>query len=520
MAPDALLRQPFGTLSDVVRAHAAATPDRPALLFEERAVGFGELDGLADRAAAALQREGIAPGNAIGLCAINSVEWVAAFLGVLRAGAVAVPLAPAWTGESISRMLADARARLLFVDHEAGEALGPVRERIGAPWISLDGRGPGAPLETWLAPPGAPPRPAEVGPSDPFNLIYTSGTTGTPKGIVQPHAMRWAHVQRGPLLGYGLDAVTMVSLPLWSNTTLVSFLPALGMGGTVVLMRRFDAARFLSLAERHRATHAMLVPVLFQRLLAAPEFDRHDLSSFRVKTCTSAPFAAALKAEVLRRWPGGLVEFYGMSEGGASCMLPAHLHPDKLHTVGRPQPGHEIRLVDEAGRELAPGEIGEVVGRSPMMMTGYHGLPDATAAAEWFDTQRRRFIRTGDVGRLDEDGFLVLLDRKKDVVISGGANVYPSDLEAVLREHPAVAEAAVVGVPSERWGEAPMAFVVPAAGATATAEALRAWTNARLGKTQRLALVEIVEALPRSGVGKVLKRELRDRFLRRGGALP
>jgi acyl-CoA synthetase (AMP-forming)/AMP-acid ligase II len=196
-------------------------------------------------------------------------------------------------------------------------------------------------------------------------------------------------------------------------------------------------------------------------------------------------------------------------------MLPLHLHPDKLHTVGRPQPGHEIRLIDDVGREIPVGEIGEVVGRSPMMMTGYYRLPEQTRAVEWFDGSGRRFIRTGDVGRLDHDGFLELLDRKKDVVISGGANIYPSDLEEVLGAHPAVAELAVVGVPSPRWGETPVAFVVLAPSTQATATELLSWANARLGSMQRLSAVELVDALPRSAIGKVLKRDLRDAYLSR-----
>ena len=277
-------------------------------------------------------------------------------------------------------------------------------------------------------------------------------------------------------------------------------------------MPKFDAGHYLALAERHRVTHTMLVPVQYQRIMARADFGRFDLSSFRVKFCTSAPFAAALKADVLARWPGGLIEFYGMTEGGGTCMLPAHEHPDKLHTVGRPAPGHDIRLIDEAGREVARGEIGEVVGHSPAMMTGYHNRAEATAAAEWFDAEGKRFIRTGDVGRFDEDGFLTLMDRRKDMIISGGFNVYPSDLEAVLHDHPGVAEVAVVGVPSAQWGETPVAFVVPARGVHLDAGALREWANARLGKMQRLADVRVVAALPRSPIGKVLKRELRSAY--------
>ena len=302
----------------------------------------------------------------------------------------------------------------------------------------------------------------------------------------------------------------MLATPLYSNTTLVSFLPTLGWGGTVVLMAKFEARRYLELAQRYRATHTMLVPVQYQRIMALPDFDAFDLSSFRLKTCTSAPFPAALKADVVKRWPGALIEYYGMTEGGASCGLPAHEFPDKLHTVGRPLPGHEMKLIDDEGREVAPGETGEVVGRSATMMNGYHGRPDATRDAEWFDPDGRRFIRHGDVGRFDEDGFLILMDRKKDMIISGGYNIYPSDLEAVLTQHPAVADAAVVGMPSEAWGETPVGFYV-SRDDTPASEVL-AWTNGQVGKTQRLSALHAVDELPRSAIGKVLKRELRDRL--------
>jgi len=231
-----------------------------------------------------------------------------------------------------------------------------------------------------------------------------------------------------------------------------------------------------------------------------------------MKFSTSAPFGAALKREVLRRWPGGLVEYYGMTEGGGTCILVGHEHPDKLHTVGRPAEGHDIRLIDEEGREIPVGEVGEVVGHSEAMMLGYHGLPDKTREAEWRDSAGRRFIRTGDVGRFDAEGFLTLLDRRKDMIISGGFNIYPSDLEQVLSGRPDVSEASVVGVPSRTWGETPVAFVVPTPGAALEAEELRVWANARLGKTQRLAAIRLVERLPRSPIGKVLKRELRDSF--------
>jgi acyl-CoA synthetase (AMP-forming)/AMP-acid ligase II len=274
-------------------------------------------------------------------------------------------------------------------------------------------------------------------------------------------------------------------------------------------MPRFDAARYLQLAEQHRVTHTMLVPVQYQRIMALPQFGAHDLSAFRFKFCTSAPFSAALKADVLARWPGGLVEFYGMTEGGGTGILVAHAHPDKLHTVGQPAATSDMRLIDEEGRELPVGATGEVVGHSPSMMTGYHGQPGLTREAEWFDAGGKRFIRTGDVGRFDAEGFLTLLDRRKDMIISGGFNIYPSDLEAELRLHPAVEDVAVTGVPSEQWGETPVAFVRPRPGAQGEAAQIMAWYNARAGKTQRLAALHFIDELPRSAIGKVLKRELR-----------
>src|SRR5262249_47725239 len=278
----------------------------------------------------------------------------------------------------------------------------------------------------------------------------------------------------------------------------VVVIPTLARGGSLVLMSKFDCGHYLALAEAHRATHTMLVPVQYQRLMAWPEFDRHDLSSFRFQACTSAPFRAELKAEGLRRGPGGLAGYYGMTEGGGSTILYCHLFPHKLHTVGQPAEGHDIRLIDEQGRELARGAdvIGEVVGRSAAMMTEYHNQPAKSREAEWRDAQGRRFIRTGDVGRFDDDGFLVLMDRRKDMVISGGFNIYPSDLEAELRQHPAVADAAVVGVPSEQWGETPVAFVVRRGGHGDSADAIKRWMNERVGKTQRLADLRLIDELP------------------------
>ncbi|MET3517356.1 acyl-CoA synthetase (AMP-forming)/AMP-acid ligase II [Pseudacidovorax sp. 1753] len=511
-AQQLVAEQSFGTVSDLIRLHAREQPSRPALADAHGRLDYAALDARMDRVAAALQRDGLGVGDAIAVCANASVDYVCVFLGALRAGVAVAPLAPGSAPDSLARMVRDADARLVFVDAVGNAAMGDAGESA-APRIALQGEVAGArPLADWLAPEGATPQPAEVQPATPFNIIYSSGTTGEPKGIVQGHGMRWAHIQRGAVYGYGPESVTLLSTPLYSNTTLVVFFPTLAFGGCVWLMPKFDAGQYLQLAEREGVTHTMLVPVQYQRLMAHPDFDRHDLSRFQAKFCTSAPFRAELKADVLARWPGGLIEFYGMTEGGGTCILEAHAHPDKLHTVGCVAPGSDIRLIDDEGREVPAGEAGEVVGHSAGMMVGYHKQPAKTREAEWFAPDGKRFIRTGDVGRFDADGFLTLFDRKKDMVISGGFNLYPSDLEAVLRRHPAVADCSVIGIPSEQWGETPVAYVVHRPGDTTAPETIREWANEQLGKTQRLAGLRFIDELPRSAIGKVLKRELRERW--------
>lgn len=494
---------PFRAIPDLVAEHARRQPERLALQQGDRRLNWGELGAAVDRVAATLQGAGVQPRQAIAICGANSIDYAVLFLGGLRAGAAVAPLPTGALPQQLAGMVRDSGARFLFAD------AGVPQFATDVPRIRMDD--PQA-LRDWLAPAGSTPKAVAFQPDWPFNIIYSSGTTGTPKGIVQPYAMRWAHVARGENYGWDPQSVTLLATSLCSNTTLVAAFPALAKGGALVFTEgRFDPRAYLELAARVKATHAMLVPVQYQRLMAQLDFDRYDLSSFRMKFCTSAPFSAALKADVLRRWPGGLIEYYGMTEGGGTCILEAHKFPDKLHTVGKPAEGHDIRVIAEDGRELPRDQVGEVVGRSGSMMLHYHNQPGKTREAEWFDPEGRRYIRTGDVGRFDADGFLTLMDRRKDMVISGGFNIYPSDLEAVLRGHPAVADVAVVGVPSTVWGESPVAFVV-ARGEAPDPGRLKEWANERLGKTQRLADLRYLDELPRSDIGKVLKRELRERY--------
>ena len=506
------VQRPFGVFADLVELQARANPDKPALICGEAMLTYAGLSARADRVAAGLQGDGVGRGEVVAICASMSIDYVAVFLGVLRTGAAVSPLSPFATAEQLASMLSDCGARSLFLDRTGVEAFGDKADGGSVRRISLEDGVAGERMDAWLPAQGVRPEPVDISPQDTFNIIYSSGTTGTPKGIVQPHSMRWPQLHLLDPPGYGPDAVALISTPLYSNTTLVSLLPALAGGGTVVLMPKFDVRGFLELSQLHRVTEVMLVPVQYRRILDVPDFDQFDLSSYRMKFATSAPFSAELKAEVLARWPGGLVEYFGMTEGGGSCMLVAHHRPDKLHTVGPPVPGHEMLIIDEQGEVLPPGEAGEVVGRSRAMMTGYRNQPAKSAEAEWYSPAGDRYIRTGDIGRMDEEGFLTVLGRKKEMIISGGFNIYPSDLEQMLLEHPAVLEAAVIGVPSRRWGETPVGFVTLAKDADISADTLKDAANAKLGKMQRLAQVHVLSELPRSAIGKVLRRELQQKF--------
>lgn len=506
----AYAEQPFGVFPEFIRLHAEARPDHTAIICGDDHITYRELDARADRIAAALQRDGVRPGGVASVCALSSIDYLAFFIGTLRTGAAIAPLSPSATPDQLQAMIADCGATHLATDVSVSKHLSGASGAVEATRLALENGAEGVSLDDWMAPEGTRPETIEITPDMAFNIIYSSGTTGVPKGIVQSFKMRWPHNHLGETVGFGPDAVALVSTPLYSNTTLVHVLPTLAGGGTLVLMPKFNAHAYLTLAQQHHVTHTMLVPVQYQRILAEPDFDQFDLSAFKLKFCTSAPFSAELKAEVLARWPGGLVEYYGMTEGGGTCALLAHQHPDKLHTVGQPMPGHDIRVIGPDGTQLPPGEIGEVVGRSVAMMTGYHGRSDKTREAEWFSPEGDRFIRTGDLASVDEDGFFTIVGRAKDMIISGGMNIYPADLEAILMENPAVADASVVGVPSKDWGETPVAFVcLTQAGAADPADIL-ATANAQLGKMQRLSDIRVIDALPRSAIGKVLKRELQE----------
>lgn len=493
----------FSSISELISIYAVERPNTVALRYRDVVVTYKELQRYSEQILAAIQYNDIPPYSAIAIVSSNPLLSTLALLGVISARCVAVPIALSSSPEQIASVIADASVPLVFLDTEFLEGL----PSVGVKVANLDE------FDSWLAPEGFAATHIDISPADPFNIIYSSGTTGTPKGIIHTHGMRWSQITAyGQIVPQCDSAVTLIATPIYSNTTLVSLLPSLAYGGTAVLMGKFDAYEYLVEAQNLRATHTMLVPVQYQRIMALTQFDDFDLSSFIFKSCTGAPFSPELKADVIRRWPGALLEIYGMTEGGGTCVLLANEFPNKLHTVGKPVPGCEIRLIDAQGNEVNSGDIGEVVGRSNMMMAGYHGRPDVTQEATWIDANGNKYIRHGDLGRFDEEGFLTLLGRIKDMIISGGFNIYPSDIEAVLRLHPSVADCAVIGIPSVAWGETPFAFYVPKHDSLSPDEVIT-WVNQRMGKTQRLSGAQAIAQLPLSATGKVLKRELRALFL-------
>ena len=500
------LAAPFGSFSDIIGANAKALRDQTALRDEASEISWAELGDRVERIAARLLETGLERGQSVAILGTSSVAYALVFLAAVRAGGVAAPLTTGASAGQLESMAADAGARHIFIDRAKLEELGE-DSFPGLTKIILDEA-----LDAWMAPEGTKAQQIDHRPSDPFNIIYSSGTTGTPKGIVHSHQMRWRQfaATAAAWLENGLDVRSLASTPLYSNTTMVAFLPALLAGGSVRLMGKFDCLQWLGHAQADRTAITMLVPVQYQRLMDEPRFDDFDLSSLQLKYCTSAPFSAQLKREVLARMPGALIEIYSMTEGGVVCLLEAHKFPDKLHTVGRPAPGSELKVLDDADSEVAPGTPGNLVGRSHTMMTGYNNRPEQTREGYWTDPATGDvWQRMGDIGRVDADGFVELVGRSKDMIISGGFNIYPIDLENTLLEEEDVLEAAVIGVPSRQWGETPVGFVTLAQNARAT-EAIRQAVNARLGKTQRLSRLHPIGEMPRSHIGKLLKSDLRE----------
>ncbi len=468
----------------------------------------------------ALGALGVAPRERVGVLMDGRFETVLAMFGIVRAGAVAVPLNTSITDSAVATMCADAACVAMFASGMHCKRIDGLRAAGILDACHFIGCDP--PPEGWhdfhtlvRSQPSTPSTAPHIEAHDECNIIYSSGTTALPKGIVHSHACRvhWAY-DAALALRYRSGCRVLCSLGLFSNITWVSMLATMLVGGTIVLLRAFGAREALAIIEAECITHGTFVPLQLERLLAYPERGAFSTASLETLMCVGSPLRPETKRAVARGFNCDLIEAYGLTEGLLTILQPEDLER-KLRSVGKPILGADIRILGADDREAAPGETGEIIGRGRLVMTGYHGLEEANRAATWIDPAGRQWLRTGDVGRLDEEGFLYIVDRKKDLIISGGQNIYPTDIEGVMLGHPAVAEVAVIGVPSERWGETPLAAVVLHVGSTVEAAELIRWTNERVGKQQRVSGIMWLASLPRNANGKVLKRELRDQYAAR-----
>ncbi|TDV47907.1 fatty acid--CoA ligase [Actinophytocola oryzae] len=501
------------TLVDVVRSHAARRPDTAAIICEGRRIDYATLHRVTNQVAHGIQAAGVRAGDRIAYLGKETEQFYELLFAAAKTGAVLVPINWRLAADEVEHILRDSGSVLLFADTEAMAVAQRLRPELPKLTNVI-------PLESgftaWLATHPDVNLLARVTPDTPLVQMYTSGTTGLPKGVVLAHRSFFA--VRNALSTAGLDWIdwregdrSLIGMAGFHIGGIWWATQGFAAGVTNVVVREFTPAGAVELIRTLGVTTACMVPAMLRLLLAEPGVTSADFTTLRKVIYGGAPISAALLARCVEGFGCEFAQIYGLTETGntAMCLPPADHTPEggKMQAAGRPYPGFEVKVADSEGNPLPTGEIGEVWLKTPAAMLEYWNLPDATAK-----TLVDGWVVTGDAGVLDEDGYLFIRDRIKDMIIVAGENVYPAEVEHVIGRHPKVAESAVVGVPDERWGEVVYAFVAPVEGETLTERELALFLKGKLATFKQPLRYEFVEKVPRNPSGKILRRELRERF--------
>ncbi|MEO7086619.1 MAG: class I adenylate-forming enzyme family protein [Gemmatimonadaceae bacterium] len=502
-------------VGSLLARHALYRPEHLAVVCGADRLRFREHAARVNRLANALLAMGLRKGDKVAIVLPNCIELLESYRACAALGLVSVPLSPLLRGAGLVTLLRDSDTEAVIASHTMIDALNEARLELPGirsdRYILTDAPGTAGfsnyKTLTAVSSDDSPPS-VDIGDDDIYNIIYSSGTTGQPKGIIHTHYVRGLYCQMfASQYRFTPESVVMHAGSLVFNGSFVTLMPAWYLGCTFILQEKFDAVAFLDTVEREGVTHVMMVPSQIVAVINAPNFSADKLKSIQMLCSVGAPWHREHKERLLPILPNSLYELYGLTEGFIT-VLDSTDFARKIDSVGVPIPFSDMRIVGDDGQDLGPNEVGEIVGRSPLMMPGYYKRPDLTAAA-----LKDGWLFTGDVGMRDDEGFLHLVDRKKDMIISGGVNVFPKDIEEVAVQHPDVREVAVFGVPSDRWGESPCAAVVLKDGCAMTSDELKAWINARVAaRYQQLQDVVLVADFPRSTAGKTLKRVLRDQY--------